>query len=137
MLIITIAIEQCVDGDVRVRDGSSYYGRVEMCTGGQWGSLCTDYWDNKDASVVCRQLGYLPYGKWDRFFFTFQLLIGALAGDTSWYYNSQYTNVFRGINCVGNESSLLNCPMNNSASCGSSSYYHASVICPGIKQLFP
>ena len=74
---------QCIDGTVRlvVEDSFEYYigdanygedyyfkdalthGRVEICNNGSYGTICTDSWDNADASVVCAELGFSPYGK--------------------------------------------------------------------------
>ncbi len=32
-------------------------GRVEICINNQYGSVCSHRWDERDAAVVCRQLG--------------------------------------------------------------------------------
>lgn len=50
---------------MRLVDGSSSReGRVEICSGGEWGTICGRYysWDYKDARVVCHQLGFAAAG---------------------------------------------------------------------------
>ena len=49
---------QCSERQVRLVDGLSQLdGRVEICLGGVWGTVCDENWDSNDATVVCRQLG--------------------------------------------------------------------------------
>ena len=55
----------CTDRSVRIAGGDSLtYGRVEVCISSLWGTVCSDsFWDNTDAGVVCRQLGFYQHGK--------------------------------------------------------------------------
>ena len=74
----------CSEGDIRLGVGNltefytsineqeSYYfindelarGRVEVCIGERYGTVCDDGLDNVDASVACSQLGFSRYGKY-------------------------------------------------------------------------
>ncbi|KAM6225668.1 scavenger receptor cysteine-rich domain-containing protein SCART1-like [Spheniscus humboldti] len=70
---------------VRLEDGSGRCaGRVEVKHEGQWGTVCGDSWDMTDAAVVCKQLscGEGVGPMWDR-----------------------------ELQCAGNESFLVFCPM--------------------------
>uniref|UniRef100_A0A8C5RWF5 Serine protease 12 n=1 Tax=Laticauda laticaudata TaxID=8630 RepID=A0A8C5RWF5_LATLA len=80
---------------VRLVDGSSIYeGRVEVYHAGQWGTICDDQWDNADAEVVCRQLGFGGVAKsWSQAYFGEGL--GPVLLDE--------------VRCTGNELSIEQC----------------------------
>ena len=49
----------CDDFDIRLIGGESEReGQVEICYNGVWGTVCDYGWDQVDADVVCRQLGF-------------------------------------------------------------------------------
>ena len=38
---------------------SKFEGRVEVCDStGEWKAVCSDTWDEKEATVLCRQIGF-------------------------------------------------------------------------------
>ena len=63
MLYSYVHVDSCSEGEVRlVGPSSAFAGRVEICIEYIWTTVCDDFWDGQDASVLCRQLGYTPYG---------------------------------------------------------------------------
>ena len=53
----------CPPGDIRLVGGSvADEGRVELCLNNAWGTICDDGFDERDANVICRQLGYPDQG---------------------------------------------------------------------------
>uniref|UniRef100_A0A3B3UI76 Neurotrypsin n=1 Tax=Poecilia latipinna TaxID=48699 RepID=A0A3B3UI76_9TELE len=72
-----------------------FEGRVEVFHAGRWGSVCDDQWDDRDAEVVCRQLGY-----------------GGVAKAWSWAHFGQGSGpiLLDAMKCTGNELFLDQCP---------------------------
>lgn len=50
----------CTHGNVRLSNGSTNYGRVEVCQFQEWGSICDNSWDRNDASVICKMNNFDP-----------------------------------------------------------------------------
>ena len=56
-------IPGCIDGDIRLADGAnSTEGRVEVCVGTAWTTICDEGWDDFAAIVICRELGFSHAG---------------------------------------------------------------------------
>ena len=76
---------------------SSIAGRVEIFRVGQWGTICNDEWDLRDAAVVCRQLGYS----------------GAVSPLSSSHFGQGKGQIWLdNLDCRGNETNLSECPHN-------------------------
>uniref|UniRef100_A0A1X7UMK1 SRCR domain-containing protein n=1 Tax=Amphimedon queenslandica TaxID=400682 RepID=A0A1X7UMK1_AMPQE len=107
----------CTSGDIRLVGGGYNYGRVEVCVEGVWGTVCRDsYWDNNDASIVCRQLGFSPFG--------------SIAVTSSWNNEEHGITFLTGLNCNGTEQSIFDCLVDANAPVCSSNWADANVVCP-------
>ena len=97
-----------------VAGSSESEGRVEVFHRGRWGTVCSDGWDLRDATVVCRQLGYGTAVEAPRF---------AAFGEGSgpiWYDH---------VNCNGSEASLTQCAHRGLGVHDCDHWQDAGVIC--------
>ncbi len=114
-------------------------GRVELCLNDSYGTICDEFWDNTDASVVCKQLGFSAYGMFvyvDMFLTLLMLNIlykGAVAISRRFYEGNPRSSFLSEVNCTGSEDSLTRC---NSAQHFSScpvQQTDAGVVCQAIE----
>ena len=103
------------ENTVRLVEGTgNNTGFVELNLLGRWVPICGYSWDILDASVACRELGYLT-------------AVSATLKGHSYYYrfNTRLTYTF---SCTGDESTLKQCSTNERYC---NYYYSAFVNCSG------
>ena len=62
---------------------------------GEWGTVCDDNWDDKDATVACRMLGFQALN--------FTTTVGSFIPGQGKIHMDE-------VQCLGNETSLKDCP---------------------------
>lgn len=107
------------DGQLQLVGGmDNFEGRLEICFGGIWGTVCDNSWDDRDAVVVCRQLGLNTTGA------QALRMASPFGQGTGPIYLDE-------VLCTGSEQSLISCPLRDpdgEHDCGHSE--DAGVQCP-------
>ena len=83
------------DFSIRISDDALRTGRVEILNNGQWGLVCANGWDTRDAIVVCQEEN-----------------LGNNGTAIQYAYSQTETLWLSGVDCMGNESQLSFCPHN-------------------------
>ena len=105
-----------VEGQLKLVEGSSQAkGRVEICSGGLWGTVCDSQWESADAEVVCRQLGFLYNG--------------AVACSSACFGQGTGPIQLSNLQCNGTENFMQNCSYSSANNCTHDN--DAGVTCPG------
>ena len=128
----------CTYGDVRLVGSSNQYeGRVEVCINDQWGTVCDDSWDNTDATVVCKQLGYAYTGSKCILSICCHLMNVSLCLGGRAYTNAHFGAgsgpIFLDeVQCTSSASQLLECPTRPILSHNCLHSADAGVGCEGV-----
>ena len=98
-----------------VQGPNSYSGRVEVCLGGRWGTICDDEWETVDARTICKQLG-LPFE-------------GAEARSSSFFGAGQDAIHMSNVFCMETDSNIGQCQYLTGTNINCGHHEDAGVIC--------
>ena len=101
------------NGALRLVDTRStqYGGRLELYYNSQWGTVCDDSWGSSDATVACRQMGF----------------VGVSDSDSSLFGSGTSSQLIwlDDVACSGSESQLIDC---SHSGIGSHNCFHAEDV---------
>ncbi|XP_059374711.1 HHIP-like protein 1 [Carassius carassius] len=96
-------------------EGRRDRGRVEVYVSGEWGTICDDLWNTKNAIVVCRQLGFHHALK--------------AAKHAEFGEGTSLKIILDDVQCKGTEETLLACQHAGIGTHNCAHYEDAGVIC--------
>ena len=91
-------------------------GRVEIYWNNQWSTVCDDIWDDNDATVICKQLGYSR----------------GSARVSAYFGEGSGLILLDDINCNGRESSIFACSHKTFGEHDCLHNEDAGVVCFGV-----
>ena len=122
---------------IRLVNGSNNAsGRVEICLGGVWGTVCDDGWDSNDANTVCRQLGYnhgmiTTYTNLECIIITIHNTERAIPTTRAYFGEGSGPIYLSRVQCTNHGMILVNCIIDNTEIYRCDHSEDAGVICMG------
>jgi deleted-in-malignant-brain-tumors protein 1 len=110
---------RCEDGEIRLIGGAAEnLGRLEICFGNLWGSVCDDLFESNEAQVVCRQLGYTNYQR-------------SFVEKSGFFGQGQTAIHLDDLDCNGTETRLADCNHPGVGNHNCAHFEDVGVICHG------